>query len=50
VFVSGSCRPLLDFTAIHFDGCGAFGADEVVVVCGSARPINLFAAPRDSVG
>jgi len=50
VFAGGSCRPLLYFAAIHFDGCGAFGAHKVVVVGGSARAVHLFTAASNGIG
>jgi hypothetical protein len=50
MFASGSSRPFLNFSTIYFHCRRAFGAHEMVVVCGSARSINLFATPRDSVG
>jgi hypothetical protein len=49
MFASGSRRPFFDFSTIDFYRCRTFGAHEMVVVCGSARPIDLFASARDGI-
>jgi hypothetical protein len=49
MFASGSSRPFFYFSAVNFYRCRTFGAHEMVVVCGSARPIDLFASASDGI-